>query len=64
MGKSWKPPTVTLQHTTPSSYIVSTPDGSSYRRYGRHPLKTTEAAIASNGPPLGEAATPLGKFKT
>ena len=31
MGNSWEPATVTAQYTTPGSYIVSTPDGCSYR---------------------------------
>lgn len=61
MGKTWEPATVTAQHTTPRSYIVSTPDGTAYRRNHRHLLPTNnEPSVVNTGPPLDDAVTSLG----
>ena len=55
MGKTWEPATVTAQHTAPRSYVVSTPDGTAYRRNRRHLLLTNEPPVVSTGPPHDEA---------
>ncbi|CAB3992581.1 Transposon Ty3-I Gag-Pol poly [Paramuricea clavata] len=39
-GKLWNPAVVTSQGHTPRSYIVQSPDGSTYRRNRKHILKT------------------------
>ena len=41
-GKIWNPAVVTSQAHTPRSYIVQSPDGSTYRRNRKHILKTKE----------------------
>lgn len=67
MGKTWEPATVTAQHTTPRSYIVSTPDGTAYRRNHRHLLPTNEPPVVNTGPSLDDTVTsldlvPVGNF--
>ena len=58
MGKTWEPATVTAQHAAPRSYVVSTPDGTAYRRNSRHLFLTNEPPVVSTGPPLDEAVIP------
>ena len=58
MGKTWEPATVTAQHTAPRSYVVSTPDGTAYRRNRRHLLLTNEPPVVSTGSPQNEAVIP------
>ena len=58
MEKTWEPATVIAQHTAPRSYVVSTPDGTAYRRSRRHLLVKNEPPVVSTGPPLDEAAIP------
>ena len=58
MGRTWEPAPVTAQHAAPRSYVVSTPDGTAYRRNRRHLLLTNEPPVVSTGPPLDEAVIP------
>ncbi|CAB4019464.1 sec1 family domain-containing 2 [Paramuricea clavata] len=48
-GKIWNPAVVTNQAHTPRSYIVQSPDGSTYRRNSKHILKTKEGNSQSFG---------------
>ncbi|CAB4000248.1 Hypothetical predicted protein [Paramuricea clavata] len=48
-GKIWNPAVVTSQAHTPRSYIVQSPDGSTYRRNRKHILKTKEGNSQSFG---------------
>ena len=40
--KGWHPAIVYKQHELPNSFVVKTPDGSTYRRTRHHLLKTKE----------------------
>ena len=42
-GKTWEPAIVSEKHTAPRSFIVTTPDGTAYRRNRCHLLPTIEA---------------------
>ena len=42
-GKTWEPAIVTAQHTAPRSFMVTTPDGTAYRRNRCHLLPTDES---------------------
>ena len=48
-GKNWEPATVTAKHTAPGSFIVTTPDGNTYRRNRRHLLPTDESPPVITG---------------
>lgn len=58
-GKTWEPAIVTAQHTVPRSFMVTTPDGTAYRRNRRHLLPTDESPLVIAGPPIDLPATPL-----
>ncbi|XP_022809437.1 uncharacterized protein LOC111346416 [Stylophora pistillata] len=60
-GKTWEPAIVTPQHTTPSSFMVTTPDGTAYRRNRCHLLPTDESPLMIAGPPTDLQATPLAE---
>ena len=57
-GKTWKPAIVTAKHTAPRSFIVTTRDGTAYRRNRRHLLPTDESPPVITGPAYDEPATP------
>ena len=60
-GKSWEPAIVSEKHTAPRSFIVTTPDGTAYRRNRCHLLPTNEAGGTSpayDDPVAPVAATP------
>lgn len=50
----WKPAVVTHKHSTPRSYYVTTPDGSTYRRNRFHLMKTREQMPQYIGPSIDE----------
>ena len=56
-GKTWEPAIVTAKNTAPRSFIVTTPDGTSYRRNRRHLLPTDESPPVITGPAHDEPAT-------
>ena len=57
-GKTWEPAIVTAQHTAPRSYIVTTPDGTAYRRNRHHLLPTVESPPAVAGPAIDGPGMP------
>lgn len=59
IGKTWEPAIVTAQHAAPRSYIVTTTDGTAYRRNRRHLLPTDEPPPVITEPALDEPVTPL-----
>ena len=57
-GKTWEPAIVTAQHTAPRSFMVTTPDGTAYRRNRRHLLPTEESPPVIAGPAIDLPGTP------
>ena len=57
-GKTWELAPVTAQHTAPRSYIITTPDGTAYRRNGHHLLPTHESPPVMAGPAIDGPDTP------
>ncbi|KAL9953818.1 hypothetical protein ACROYT_G041285 [Oculina patagonica] len=58
-GKTWEPAIVTAQHTAPRSYIVATPDGTTYRRNRHHLLPTVESPPLIAGPAVDGRGLPV-----
>ncbi|KAL9972908.1 hypothetical protein ACROYT_G019301 [Oculina patagonica] len=58
-GKTWEPAIVTAQHSAPRSYIVATPDGTTYRRNRHHLLPTVESPPLIAGPAIDGPGVPV-----
>ena len=57
--KTWEPAIVSEKHTAPRFFIVTTLDGSAYRRNRRHLLATNEAPPVITGPAHDDPVAPV-----
>ena len=57
--KTGEPAIVSEKHTAPRSFIVTTPDGTAYRRNRRHLQSTNEAPPVITGPAYDDPVVPV-----
>lgn len=60
--KTWEPAIVSEKHTAPRSFIVTTPDGTAYRRNRRHLQSPNEAPPVITGPAYDDPVAPVAAF--
>ena len=61
-GKTWEPAIVSEKHKAPRSFIVTTPDGTAYRRNRRHLHSPNEAPPVITGPAYDDPVAPVAAF--